>query len=152
MIQRGDVYYVTSSNKEPVGHQIWQGRPAVVVSNNSLNDNETTIEVVFLTSKPKRDIDEHVTFYCKDRNATALCEQVTTLDISQFSNYMCTLDEDTMSQIENAMAMSLGISGDYTVYGTPATTEDVEFWKSEAEKWKTLYNACHDALMGSVNA
>ena len=47
--QRGDICYVTPSYAE-VGHEMWSGRPAVIVSCNQNNRHSSTVEVCYLTT------------------------------------------------------------------------------------------------------
>ena len=42
LFKRGDIYYV--AQKAPTGCEISKGRPAVIVSNNRINNNMNTIE------------------------------------------------------------------------------------------------------------
>lgn len=52
-IRRGDIFYIKKRN-DTVGHEQWSGRPGIVVSNDMLNRAEKTVEIVYLTTKPKK--------------------------------------------------------------------------------------------------
>ena len=69
-IKRGDIWYIESGYS--VGSEQRAGRPAIVVSSG-------TVEVVYLTTQPKRDLPTHVTISSLSRESTALCEQITSV-------------------------------------------------------------------------
>lgn len=134
-MRRGDVYYVKAGVANNSGYTMWTPRPAVIISTDEINASEHTVEIVFLTSSPKRNSDFHVSFKCKDRNATALCEQVTTIDAAHLSEFVMHVPDDILNKISNAVCKSLGLCTDCTV----SANSDGKNWKFEAERWKTLY-------------
>ena len=106
-IKRGDIWYIeggftTGSEQRP-------GRPAVVVSNNRNNEHSSTIEVVYLTTQPKRDLPTHAVIRSMSRESIAICEQVTTVAIERLGNYRGQVTADEMADIEAAMRISLGL-------------------------------------------
>ena len=146
-MQRGDVYFIKSGVINNTGFTIYGSRPAVVLSCHDINRSEHLVEVVFLTSSPKKDLDYHVSFMCRDRVATALCEQVTTVETSMLTEYVMTVPTNVLYDIEDAVCKSLGIATESTegtvsaensspVYGWNGHVKD---WKAEAEHWKQLY-------------
>jgi mRNA-degrading endonuclease toxin of MazEF toxin-antitoxin module len=143
-MKRGDVYYVKSGVANNAGYTMWTPRPAVILSVDDINESEHTVEVAFLTTSPKRDNDYHVRFMCKDRYATALCEQITTVDSAHLSEYMMHVPDSVMDQISNAAARSLGITTSYLQNDQIEDDEDEieteEYdWEAEAQRWKNLY-------------
>ncbi len=50
-IKRGDIWYVSKDNY--TGCEQAAGRPAIIVSNEKNNACAETVEVVYLTTKPK---------------------------------------------------------------------------------------------------
>ena len=136
-MRRGDVYFVKAGSTNNSGYTVWAGRPAVIMSNDSINGSEHTVEVVFLTSAPKKDSPFHVQLWCRDRMATALCEQVTTLDASQLSEFVMHVSENDMCNISEAVAKSLGVAN---ILCAPAKSEqDARALEAEVERWKSLY-------------
>ena len=57
-MKRGQIYYVRSNYREE-GSEQRGGRPAVIVSNDKNNANSNTVEVVYMTTKPKTDLPTH---------------------------------------------------------------------------------------------
>ena len=52
-MKRGEIYYIESTYRE-TGSEQRGGRPAVIVSNDKNNENSEVVEVVYMTTKPKR--------------------------------------------------------------------------------------------------
>lgn len=107
-IKRGEIYYI-----EPyytTGSEQRGDRPAVIVSNRMNNEHSTTVEVVFLTTKPKNDLPTHVTVNGTGRVSTALCEQISTVAVERIGHFCGVCSKQEMASIETAMLISLGIS------------------------------------------
>ena len=114
-IKRGEIYYIRKT--ATTGAEMEAGRPAVVVSNNALNVTSMAVEVVYLTTREKNNMPEHVNIRSSGKNATALCEQIHTVSLERISSKLGTCTDDEMEQIENALLHSLGI--DYVLdYGS----------------------------------
>lgn len=106
-IKRGDIWYIESGFT--TGSEQRPGRPAVVVSNDRNNEHSSTIEVVYLTTQPKRDLPTHAVIRSMSRESIAICEQVTTVAIERLGNYRGQVTADEMADIEAAMRVSLGL-------------------------------------------
>lgn len=107
-IRRGDIFYI--EKYATVGSEQMAGRPALVVSNDKCNENADTIEIVYLTTAPKKDLPTHVTIRSTSRESTALCEQVTTVSVTKVKDYMCSASAKEMAQIELALLISLDLN------------------------------------------
>lgn len=107
-IRRGDIFYI--EKYATVGSEQMAGRPALVVSNDKCNENADTIEIVYLTTAPKKDPPTHVTIRSTSRESTALCEQVTTVSVTKVKDYMCSASAKEMAQIELALLISLDLN------------------------------------------
>ena len=110
-IKRGDIYWITTNPYRPsVGHMMHQNRPAIIVSNDACTTCAPTLQVVFLTTKPKRDLPTHCTIRSSNRVSTAICEQITTISKSeQIGNYIGTCTEQEMEMVDSCLASSLGL-------------------------------------------
>lgn len=108
-ILRGEIYYIYDGNNAH-GCEQQGGRPGIVVSNNINNRYSTTVEVVYCTTRQKRELPTHVMISSLHMPSTALCEQVTTVSVSRLGRYVgrCTYGE--MRKIEDAILVSLGLS------------------------------------------
>ncbi len=107
-ILKGDIYYI--EKYQTSGSEQRGNRPAIVVSNNKCNEVSGVIEVVYLTTQPKTDLPTHVTIRSTGRTSIALCEQITPISIDRIGNYIATVTDDEMMNIDIALMVSLGIS------------------------------------------
>lgn len=104
-IKRGDIWYVSKDNY--TGCEQAAGRPAIIVSNEKNNACSETVEVVYLTTQPKKDLPTHVLIRSSERESTALCEQITTVSVDRLLGYKGHLTPAEMTNVEVAMLISL---------------------------------------------
>lgn len=107
-MKRGEIYYIEPKFDE-VGSEQRAGRPAVIVSNDKNNKMSGTVEVAFLTTKPKNDLPTHVTTRSTGQLSTIICEQITTVSVDRVGRYIGQLTEAELSNLDTALAISLGI-------------------------------------------
>lgn len=107
-IRRGDIYYI---DKYPtIGSEQQAGRPAIIVSNEKNNQHSATVEVVYLTTKPKADLPTHVTISSAPRESIALCEQVTSVSVDRIGDKAGRLTRREMTQVDIALLVSLDLT------------------------------------------
>lgn len=104
-IKRGDIWYVSKDNY--TGCEQAAGRPAIIVSNEKNNASSKTVEVVYMTTQPKKDLPTHVLIRSSERESTALCEQITTVSVDRLLGYKGHLTPAEMTNVEVAMLISL---------------------------------------------
>ena len=110
-IKRGNIYWIEQSKYRPaVGSMQKPGRPGIIVSNDANNACSNTVEIVYLTAKPKGDLPTHCTINSSGKPSIALCEQVTTVSTEQLRDYIncCTAEE--MAEIDRCLTASLGLT------------------------------------------
>lgn len=109
-MKRGEIYYVEPSKQyQETGSEQRANRPAIIVSNDMNNENAQTVEIVYLTTQPKKELPTHVQINCNGRISTALCEQISTVAVERLQNYMGTCTDDEMGKINDAIMISLGV-------------------------------------------
>lgn len=141
-IRRGDIFYVV---KESVGLiDAKNGRPAIIVSNDKCNTFSDFVEIVFLTTKDKKPLPTHVEINSARISSTALCEQIQSVNKTSLSDHIGTCTAEEMTEVDEALRVSLGLSEVKKEY---VETSDVQSWKSEAERWKALYEGLIDRLI-----
>lgn len=123
-IRRGEIYYIYKGVN--TGCEIVAGRPALVVSNDKFNETSNVIEVVFLTTKEKRDYDTHVISTATGIESTILCEQISTVAVERFGGYRATLTPEEMKAVDSALLYSLGISQSYQSKDDPIKEQEVD--------------------------
>lgn len=107
--RRGDIFYITHAKNFNNGITLdTTGRPAVIVSADELNKNSDYLEVVYLTTQPKKPMPTHTSVYCKN-DSTALCETIHTVEKGRLGNYVRTVTDEEMDGIEHGLNWSLGL-------------------------------------------
>lgn len=152
-VRRGDIYYI-NNDRGQIGSEMKKDRPAVVVSNDMNNRYSNEITVVFLTSKPKKNLETHVTVYSTGRESVALCEGMTTLDKQRTGKFLGRMSRKEMDAIDKALGVAIGIDrkeegGDMMV-DKRASPKD---WKEEAirETAKVeTYRAMYETLLNKI--
>ena len=148
-MKRGEIYYIKSNYSE-TGFEQKGDRPAVIVSNDKCNEHSCVLEVVFMTTKPKKPLPTHVLVKEDSaRPSTVLCEQITSVDIGRISDYMGTLTEEEMLEVDKALAISLGLplpddERELAATGALATFEDDPTDEDEEEEGKSIVSELYD--------
>lgn len=110
MVKRGDVFY---ANLSPVvGSEQGGMRPVLVIQNDKGNKYSNTIIVAPISKKmSKPPIPTHVIFSndALDYVSMILCEQLRTIDKQRLGQWICTLAEDTMNKVDQAIKVSLNL-------------------------------------------
>lgn len=85
-------------------------RPWLVVSNNEGNNSARTCNVIPITTEQnKTEIPVHVRFEFEGIPQLILVEQPRTVDIAALGEYMCTVSDEVMEQVEKAQAIQFAI-------------------------------------------
>ena len=106
-INRGDIFYVNPS--ETVGSEQRSGRPAIIVSNPLCNEHSPVVEVVYLTFQYKKPMPTHVRIESAGKRSTALCEQISSVDVSRLGDFKGHLTDREMAQVDVALMASLDL-------------------------------------------
>lgn len=107
-MKRGDIYYI--EKHDAYGSEIRKARPGVIVSNDMLNQTSDVVEVVYLTTQPKKELPTHVVINATGCESTALCEQINAVDIRRVGTYCGTCTPDEMLAIDRALCASLDLA------------------------------------------
>ena len=85
------------------------GRPAVIVSNNDINESQNMVEVVYLVEKPNESLPTHAKVKCH-LPSTALCEQVVSVSKDRIDRFIRTCTDEEIEKINKGLSISLGIT------------------------------------------
>lgn len=111
IVKRGDIYYADLS--PVVGCEQGGIRPVIVIQNNTGNKHCPTVIVAAITSQNKKSIPTHISLSvqeCKlSVDSTIMLEQVRTIDKNRLKNYVCSVDQSKMEEINQAILVSLGL-------------------------------------------
>lgn len=112
-LKRGDIFF---AELNPVqGSEQGGVRPVLVVQNDVGNNFSPTTIILPITSKlSKAKLPTHVALSRREsglsRDSVVLAEQIRTIDKVRLQQKVATLNEITMSRINEAMEVSMGIS------------------------------------------
>ncbi|MBQ9802145.1 MAG: type II toxin-antitoxin system PemK/MazF family toxin, partial [Clostridia bacterium] len=111
-VKRGDIYYADLS--PVVGSEQGGVRPVLIIQNDVGNKYSPTVIAAAITSRMgKTKLPTHIDVYAERaglaRDSVVLLEQVRTLDKRRLKEKMGHLDEQIMAEIDNAIAVSLGL-------------------------------------------
>ena len=149
-INRGDIFYIArGGSAKPCGNEIQKDRPGIVVSAEHLNAGEGCVEVVYLTSQPRKEMAEHVQIHSMNRISIAICEQISTVSVTRLGNYCGRVTDEEMKQIDKALLKSLGLNLEPKQYEPIQMTQDEYMNKIEAERdtYKAMYEKLLDKVM-----
>ena len=107
-MKRGEIYFIRSTHREE-GSEQRADRPAVIVSNNKNNEHSETVEVVYMTTRPKTDLPTHVFTRSALSPSTILCEQIFTVSKQRVDAQIGKLTDSEMLSVDAALAISLGL-------------------------------------------
>ncbi len=120
-ITRGDIFYICP--QPTCGSEQRAGRPAVVVSNERCNENSSVVEVVFLTTRDKSPLPTHAPVTSAGRQSLALCEQITSVSIERFGDYIGHITEEEQQAIDRALRISLDLPESGCIAVQPGSPE-----------------------------
>ena len=147
-IKRGDIFYVGGGYA--TGSEQRAGRPAIVGSNDKNNEHSPAVEMVYLTTQPKRDLPTHVPITSLSRESIAICEQITTVAIERIGKYNGRCTPAEMAALDEAMLISLALN-----VGRPSADDaqlmtDLMTQLTEAEARCTVLQQMYDSLLSRV--
>lgn len=100
--KQGDIVYVSNTSNKQNDDLMHKGRPAVIISRNSLCATSKVVTVVYLTRQQKNDMASHIRLYSVLEEgvvSTALCEEPTTLSKKEIEQVMGHLNKRNMCKL-----------------------------------------------------
>lgn len=110
IVKKGEIWNINQGNTSSTGTEIWSNRPAIIVSNDATNQKAGFVNVVYLTTKDKREMPYHIKINSGGKEAIAMCEQIFAVDKSRISFYVGEITSEELLEIDKALLFSLGIS------------------------------------------
>lgn len=113
-IRRGDIFYADLS--PVIGSEQGGLRPVLIVQNDVGNKHSPTVIAAAITSRiSKTKLPTHIDVFADkvglSKDSVILLEQIRTIDKARLKEKMGHLDDDMMSQVNNAISISFGLSG-----------------------------------------
>ena len=124
-IKRGDIYYAELN--PVIGSEQGGIRPVLIIQNDIGNKFSPTVIAAAITSKTdKSKLPTHIDVYAEKyglaRDSVILLEQIRTLDKKRLKEKMGHLDDDVMSIVNSAIAVSFGLDTSTPVSGNDGVT------------------------------
>ena len=112
IVKRGDIFYADLS--PVVGSEQGGLRPVLIVQNDTGNKYSPTVIAAAITSQTgKARLPTHIELNAQSvgltRDSVILLEQIRTIDKSRLRERMGKLDDNTMTKVDNAIAVSFGL-------------------------------------------
>jgi len=111
-IRRGDMFYADLTNG--VGSEQNGFRPILIIQNNAGNRYSRTVIAAIITSRidSKAKLPTHYPVKARqglEKDSLILLEQIRTIDKRRLREYIGTLDDVTMNEVDKALAISVGL-------------------------------------------
>ena len=111
-IRRGDIYYADLS--PVIGSEQGGLRPVLIIQNDIGNKYSPTVIAAAITSRlSKSRLPTHIDIYAEKvglaKDSVILLEQIRTIDKRRLREHMGRLDDDHMSMVNEALAVSFGL-------------------------------------------
>lgn len=138
-MKRGDIYIVRRRNT--VGSEIQKARPGIVVSCDALNNTSSVVEVVYLTTQPRRELPTHAHIEATGRPSVALCEQIDSVSLQLLGECVGHLSEEEMQDVNRALLCSLGLDDDEPAtydYNTGGLTYNIAELIAERNRYAAI--------------
>ena len=108
LIKRGDIFYADLC--QGIGSEESGCRPVLIVQNDVGNKHSPTIIVIPLSTAKKKKLPVHIKINdVMPKTSIALAEQIRTIDKSRLREYMGTLDNSKMNEIDKVLRISIGV-------------------------------------------
>ena len=113
-IKRGEIYYADLS--PVVGSEQGGVRPVLIVQNDVGNKHSPTVIAAAITSqREKAKLPTHIELDSRNcglaKDSVVILEQIRTIDKRRLKERMGELDVTSMNDINNALSISFGLSG-----------------------------------------
>lgn len=154
-IKRGAIYWIEQSQYRPAVGSVQQpGRPGIVVSNDTNNAYSRTVEIVYLTGRPKKELPTHCTINSTGKTSIALCEQITTVSTEQLRDYIGQCTDGEMAEIARCITISLDLQypeDDEPIFYTNEERKDLTTTIRQLERCLAVANARVELLQEMYN-
>lgn len=109
-MKRGEIYLI--KRRDCIGSEITKTRPVVIVSNDILNATSGVVEVVYLTTSPRKELPTHACVNATGVPSVAICEQIDSVSLQLVRGQVGTCSEEEMAAIDKALMHSLGLTAE----------------------------------------
>ncbi len=105
LMNRGDIYWVDLN--PTTGAEINKLRPCVLVGASPINRARRTVVIVPLSTSAKARPPITISVHCLNKQVTAICDQIRTVDKSRLRGIAETLSEKDLSSLDDGLRQVL---------------------------------------------
>lgn len=84
-------------------------RPVIIVSNDTCNNASPVVTVVPLTTAVKRPYPQQAPLVLQHSISIAMADQLTSIPVEELDDFICTLHDFQMEQVDRAICVQLGL-------------------------------------------
>ncbi|HHF7375617.1 type II toxin-antitoxin system PemK/MazF family toxin [Legionella bozemanae] len=106
-MNRGDIYWIDLN--PTTGSEINKQRPCVLVGATPINQARHTVVVVPLSTSAKARPPITISVYCLNKQVTAICDQIRTVDKSRLKSFIGTLSDDDLNSLDDGLRQVLSL-------------------------------------------
>lgn len=143
MIKRGQIYFIRSNRKEQ-GSEMWGDRPAVIVSCDELAETSPTVQLCYMTTRPKKDLPTHFITEGGLKPSTVICEQVSTVSTDRVGELIGECNQEEMHLLDQCLRKSLGLKE----VQQQNININIDKIRKERDLYKDLYERLSNELLG----
>jgi mRNA interferase MazF len=141
MIKRGQIYFIRSNRKEQ-GSEMWGDRQAVIVSCDELAETSPTVQLCYVTTRPKKDLPTHFITEGGLKPSTVICEQVSTVSTDRVGELIGECSPEEMHLLDQCLRKSLGLKQENNI-----STDTAKLIR-ERDLYKDLYKRLSNEILG----
>lgn len=141
MIKRGQIYFIRSNRKEQ-GSEMWGDRPAVIVSCDELAETSPTVQLCYMTTRPKKDLPTH---FITEGGVKAIYGNMRTginISTDRVGELIGECSTEEMRLLDQCLRKSLGLKQESDI--SADTTKLIR----ERDLYKDLYERLSNEILG----
>jgi len=104
-MNRGDIYWIDLN--PTTGSEINKLRPCVLVGATPINKARNTVVVIPLSSSAKARPPITISVLCRNKQVTAICDQIRTIDKSRLKKPIGSLSEKDLNALDDGLRQVL---------------------------------------------
>lgn len=106
-ICQGEIFYIMPYGETSDSTTFYGGRPAIVISNDMVNEYNGVVSVIFLTRHLLNKLPTHVSINATPQRSWAICDQITTVSKKRIGKYIGQCSQYEMENIKKAVCVAI---------------------------------------------
>lgn len=121
---------------------MWGDRQAVIVSCDELAETSPTVQLCYVTTRPKKDLPTHFITEGGLKPSTVICEQVSTVSTDRVGELIGECSPEEMHLLDQCLRKSLGLKQENNI-----STDTAKLIR-ERDLYKDLYKRLSNEILG----